>query len=111
MLDITNLRNTDAIERNRKRDPWRDGFAGPCLLCGAPVRDGSGVMVHLHMGGGTIVTESEAREWEAQCAADPDRGCDSGNLGGYPIGPECYRKHKAVIKPYADDFKAAGYGS
>ena len=96
-------------ERNQRRDPHRDGFAGPCLACDAPVKEGSGVMVHLHMGGGTIVTEVEARAWEAECAADKTRTCDSGDLGGYPIGPECYRKHKAKLKPYVDDF-IAHYG-
>lgn len=109
MIEVASLRNEVAAARNERRRnaAWNDGFAGPCLLCDAPVKEGSGVMVRLHMGGGTIVTQEEALAWEAKCAADPDRTCDSGDLGGYPIGPECYRKHKAVLKPYVDDFARA----
>jgi hypothetical protein len=108
MLEIEEIMAAPEIrERNGKKDPWKDGFVGPCLVCGAPVKKGSGVMVHLHMGGGTIVTQEEAAAWEARCAADPEWTSDSGDLGGYPIGPACYRKHKKVLKPYVDDFAAA----
>ena len=109
MIEIKDIRAGDAVfARNERKDPWRDGFDGPCLVCGAPVKEGSGVRVHLHMGGSTIVTQDEASAWEAQCAADPARTCDSGDLGGYPIGPACYQKHRALLQPYVDDFQRAG---
>lgn len=97
MLEVAQYCNPAAMERNRKRDrdPWREGFAGPCILCNAPVKNGSGVMVHLHCGGGSLVTEEEAK------TLDP-----AADLGGYPIGPECYRRHKAALQPYVDDFAA-----
>ena len=89
---MTEIRDSAATERNRKRYGQSSGY--PCLVCGKPCKDdGKAVWVYLHDGGGTIVT---ADEYEARNAA----GHDDEQLGAYPIGPDCYRKHKAVLAPY-----------
>ena len=70
------------------------GKHGRCLLCYAPVNNERTVRwFHLHEGGVAIVTEVEADKLNAE-------GRESWDCGAYPIGPECYRKHKAVLAPY-----------
>ena len=67
----------------------RCGAAYPCVICGKAVTTPNPWMVHLHGGGGYIVTEEEAGTMP-----------EAEDLGLYPIGAECLRQHPEV-KPYA----------
>ena len=81
------------VERNRARP---DGEYGRCLLCEAPVNDRSKAKwFYLHRGGSAIVTEAEA-------AALNETDERSADCGYHPIGPECFRKHKALLAPYVN---------
>lgn len=94
MLNYGPLRNAAAIERNYKREAGTSQH-GRCLLCGANIRRPERAKyVHEHLGGGVLVTEAEA---DALFAEDPHRGDD---LGGQPIGSECWRKHRDALAPY-----------
>lgn len=95
-LDLRDIRANTSKYAGRDSG-WEEGFAGPCAICSRPVKEGSGVMVHLHGGGGTVVTEAEA---QAGMTAEGETLNPNADLGGYPIGPECYRKNKAALKPY-----------
>lgn len=89
MLDLYPLQNHEAIKRNDRRG---DGTSvhGRCRLCGANIRNpNTAVYVREHCGGGVIVTEEEAGSLP-----------ENEDLGGQPIGPECYRKHKETLLPY-----------
>jgi len=58
-----------------------------CLLCGKTIKNpDKAKWVTLGQGNSVMVTPEEAE------------GDDS--AGGFPIGPGCYRKHKAVLAPY-----------
>jgi hypothetical protein len=63
-----------------------DGMPGeclPCVVCGKPIKmDTARYTVHLHDGGSVLVTEAEA------ATMDP-----SADLGCYPIGADCLRRH------------------
>jgi len=70
-----------------------NGDDPPCAICGKGVKRGNEAgMVHIHGGGGVIVTEEEARERNA-------RDGDGGDLGGFPVGRECLRNHPEIA-PY-----------
>ncbi len=62
----------------------------PCIVCGRKVRNPQH-MVHVHNGGVTIVTETEAEQMDA-----------SADVGLYPIGSDCLRAHPE-IKPYVQE--------
>lgn len=95
MIEITGLMASDeTIERNRKRPEY--GSNGRCVLCDAPIKNSAKAKaVLMHDGGATIVTDAE---YDA-ANADPDRV--AGQMGTQYIGSECFRKHKAVLGPYA----------
>lgn len=59
----------------------------PCIICGKGIREPWPHTVHLYMGA-TLVTEEEAKTID-----------ESGDLGGWPIGNDCLRKHPE-IRPY-----------
>ena len=69
------------IQRSEKYEEYR-GDGDPCVICGKPVKqDGKSHWIRLGGGGSYAVTNAEA-------AADP-----AGDLGAYPVGPTCWRKH------------------
>jgi hypothetical protein len=59
----------------------------PCIICGRGVKEPWKYTVHLYMGA-TLVTSEEAQ------TIDP-----AGDLGGWPIGANCLKKHPEII-PY-----------
>lgn len=71
------------LNRGRRLNPERHE-AYRCLLCEAPVRKGSSRWLHMGNGGGYLVTPEEIAE-------NPN-----GDLGGFPIGPDCWRGHPEV---------------
>jgi hypothetical protein len=61
-----------------------------CFICDMPIADElRAVWVRIGEGGSHVVTDAEAE-------ANP-----AGDMYSYPIGPECFRKHKAGLAPYA----------
>ena len=62
----------------------------PCVVCGKPMKDAKHY-IHLHCGGSHAVTAREAEDLP-----------DNEDLGSYPIGACCLRKHPE-LKPYALD--------
>jgi hypothetical protein len=65
----------------------------PCALCGRPVTTKPTTpWVYVHDGGGAIVTEGEYYALVA--------GGAPGEMGAWPIGPDCWRTHPNV-RPYA----------
>ena len=81
------LRYHDHVGKSDGNDDYQ-----PCIICGKPVNIDTNPKtvpwIHDHNGGGCAVTETEAR------ALDP--GAD---LGWWPIGSDCLRKHPE-LKPY-----------
>lgn len=75
-------------EHHSKNAAKCKGDEQPCIVCGKPVKAAKWY-VHLHCGGSHAVTEEEA-------ATLPDNE----DLGLYPIGTCCLRKHPE-LKPYA----------
>jgi hypothetical protein len=94
-LSFLPLVNDAAQERNRDR--VKDGEY-PCLLCGKGcTQNGKAYSFLLGGGGVRVLTEEEYTRQEAIAQAT---GEDQGLMGTYPIGPECYRKHRAALQPY-----------
>jgi len=90
-LNLREIYDADAHERNQHKVK---GDEVPCLVCGKGCKDnGKAVWVHLHEGGSVIVDEEEADRLNAE-------GHSNADLGGYPIGPDCYKKHKAKLQPF-----------
>ena len=78
--------NRGAQERKIK------GNQMPCLLCGRGVGDGfKAKWFWLHGGGGILITTKQDAE---------DLGGGAADLGAYPVGPDCYRRHKTILKPF-----------
>lgn len=74
----TEIKRSPNYDRNERRctdDDW------PCYICGTPVKPLSAHWVHIGGGGLMAVTKAEAK-------ADP-----SGDMGCFPIGPHCWKKH------------------
>jgi hypothetical protein len=82
-LDIMAVRSA-RYDQNEERVR---GDAHPCLICGLPVQPPFRRWLHLHDGGATIVTDTEAAALGRE-----------GDLDYFPVGPECAKK-KAVA-PY-----------
>jgi len=68
----------------------------PCVVCGRPCPNPR-FMLH-YWDGGYAVTEQEAQAL--------DRDDPGGDLGMYPIGSDCLRKHPE-LKPYVHDQKGS----
>lgn len=75
--------------RQKNEDRIRSDDRIPCLLCGKGVNEAKAKLVHVCDGGGVIVEGCPS-----ECP-DP-AGC----LACQPIGPHCYRRHKAVLAPF-----------
>lgn len=90
MIDIPRIKN---YHDNSERTNANGEGNCPCIVCGRAINmDRPHWMVYVHGGGSVIVTETEHTEM--------NRANERGDLGCYPIGPECLRKHPD-IKPYA----------
>lgn len=90
-FELAEIQNGDAWERNGRKQP---GHYPRCRICNLPIKNEErAVWVREHFGGGWIVTESEGDQISAA-------GFASWDLGGQPIGPECYRKHKEKLAPF-----------
>lgn len=90
-LLIDAIRDSVACERNATKRHRIDGY--PCLVCGRPCSDnGKARWFYVHEGGAVIVTDAEYTALEV---TQPGAGC-----GAYPVGPDCYRKHKTALAPY-----------
>ena len=80
MLDIQDRRPQDYLKNSSKCKDEEQ----PCVLCGKPVKN-LRYMVHVHCGGGVIVTETEAQGLS-----------DDADLGFYPIGSHCLRANPDI---------------
>jgi hypothetical protein len=68
----------------------------PCAICGKGIKQGAKVKwIHIHDGGQYVVTEAEAAVFDAE---DKVQNVSS-ELGWWPVGNECMRKHPE-LKPY-----------
>lgn len=86
-LELSAIEASEAtLERNHNRP---DGGHNRCLLCAAPVNPRTAKLVHVIEGGCTITTDSRI-------------DLKPGDMYWLPIGPECYRKHKNVLKPFVE---------
>ena len=94
-LDVSEIEDTTAKERNGRRHGNGVGQGGyPCLVCGKPCTDdGKAVWVWLHEGGSVLVDREEGERLNRE-------GRGAADLGGYPIGPDCFRKHRAKLAPF-----------
>jgi len=90
MLKADSVRNADwdTVEASAK-GPKGDQY--PCLVCGRGATRNA-VYVRLHGGGNNIVTEAEANQRNAE-------GGEPGDMGAYPVGRDCLRKHPELL-PY-----------
>lgn len=80
-------RSRELLERNAAKP---EGDHGRCIICNAPIRNPDRAKwVHEIDGGGTLRTPD-----------DPEPYDPAGELGAQPVGPECYRKYRAILKPY-----------
>ena len=92
-LDVNEIHDAAAHARNERKQHKINGY--PCLVCGAPcANDGKAVWVWLHEGGATIVDREEGERLNADG--------DHGDMGAYPIGPNCYRKYKKLLQPFVE---------
>jgi hypothetical protein len=80
--------NDDYRDQVRKTNAERSGYS-PCCVCGRAIKDGTAKMVHIVEGGSSLALPEE------EATIDP-----SADLGCYPIGPECLKKHPEY-RPYA----------
>lgn len=77
---------------NRSRNGGAVGLYGFCIICGKEIKNPlKAHYLHVHNGGGDIVSEEEAARLDP--AAD---------LGGQPVGSDCWRKHPELHR-YARD--------
>jgi hypothetical protein len=67
----------------------------PCVVCGKATKTDKARHIHLHLGGSHAVTEREADDLN-------ESGRDNEDMGAYPIGNCCLRKHPE-LKPYVLD--------
>lgn len=86
-LELRTIEASEATQERNERRP--EGEHGRCLLCNAPVNPRTAKSVHVIKGGGTITTDPNFRD-------------DGSDLAWLLIGPECYRKHKDVLKPFVE---------
>lgn len=87
MIDVYERRTPDYDKNQEKM--MRDY---PCVICGREVKSGPRTrLVRLHYGGQMVVLPDEFEQAE--------RDCPGGDLGAYPIGPDCLKKHPDM-KPY-----------
>ena len=81
MLDFARNANYDKNEQRCESDET------PCIICGKGVKNPWRYTVHLFYGN-TLVTADEAQSLD-----------ESGDLGAWPIGDDCLKKHPEVA-PY-----------
>src|SRR5258706_7089060 len=74
------------FHKNQERSG--NGEYPPCIVCGRGIKAANPAYVHVHCGGSHVVTEAHA--------ATLSPGAD---LGFYPIGPCCLKKHPE-LRPY-----------
>lgn len=84
-MPIPQNRAPDKLIRAREQ---RAGDAYPCIVCGLPVPYPR-FMVHVIKGGGVALHAADENAYQP----------DGGDLGLYPIGPEC-RKRYPELRPY-----------
>lgn len=80
-VGFTITRDPDYVENDERRP--KDTL--PCVICGRAVTSSRARYVHLFFGD-LVVTDEEAN-------LIYDEEGDGGDLGHYPVGPDCLRKH------------------
>ena len=93
MLDLRPLTPKDYHKNLSKA-----GVLPTCAICGRGIKATNPRYVHIHNGGRAVVTDEEAS------TLDP-----VADMGVFPIGPECLRKHPEV-RPYLVNAPAARRG-
>ena len=93
------------VPSHKRRTPRRTGRwradSTPCYICAEPIREERiKHMLHIHCGGGVAVTEAEAKALNAS-------GEEGGDMGCFPIGPDCLRQHPE-LKPYVIRWEQQG---
>jgi hypothetical protein len=89
-FDYTHLRSPNYD----KNSSHLKGSEQPCIICGRAVRNKK-YTVWEHCGGWTVVTRAEGERLNAS-------GREGEDLGNYPIGADCLRKHPE-LKPYVNE--------
>lgn len=77
---MINLFDKQSQDYSKNRDKCTDDTQ-PCIICGKPVKNPR-YMVHVHEGGASLVTETEAQAMD-----------DNADLGLYPIGVKCLKNN------------------
>lgn len=83
-LDLDTIRSP---KYDANRDRFGGGEHGDCIICGKAIRN-PGKAKYAAM---TIFGE---------LFTDDERIPPEYDQGGFPIGPDCYRKHRDVLKPF-----------
>jgi len=80
---VTALRTMRLPRSEKRHEGYPEGDLQPCAVCGRTIRnEARAVWVHIVDGGGVILH----RDDEAAYASD------GGDLGLYPVGPECAKR-------------------
>ena len=83
------VRRTAEYEKHEQR--CKDDET-PCCVCGRGIKNAKAAgMIHMHNGGWYAVTETEAAKLKVTMPG--------GDLGFWPIGADCLRRHPE-LKPY-----------
>jgi len=90
-LHISEIRDEAAHQRNAHK---LKGHETPCIVCGKGcTTSGNAVWVWMHEGGSYLVDGEEGERLNAE-------GHSNADLGAQPVGPDCYKKHKAKLQPF-----------
>lgn len=77
---------------NYRENEKRCGKHQPCAICGRAIENTvTAVYLDIIDGGSAFATPGTADE------------SDPGYMGSYPIGPNCYHRHKHELPPLQDD--------
>lgn len=87
------------LPQSPNRDKNQERYGGgaldetECAVCAKPIKnDKITAEIHVHGGWGAVVTEDEA-------AAMRGTAAEGGDMGMWPVGSDCLRKHPE-LKPY-----------
>ena len=79
--------------KHYSRNADAGGNRNPCCICGREVRPGNEAAMLYVAGGGRDFVSSATHQILFEEA-------DAGIMGSFPIGSDCWRKHKAELAQY-----------
>lgn len=83
-LDLDTIRSPQYSANQRR---YGGSEHGNCLICGKGIKNPARAKYVAMTIDGELFTDDE------QIPPEHDQG-------GFPIGPECYRKHRTILKPF-----------